>query len=263
MAPPSGSFLRGWVVQGRTIKALLLRDLMMRYGRDNLGFLWVFLEPMILTVGVMAIWSILNPNKHGIKVIELVLTGYMPLTLWRHLTNNTVNLFRGSAPLLYHRQVTLLDLLAARQGLEFIATTTALLLVWGILNVAGITSDIQRLDLVILGWLMMGWIGIAFGAAVAAVTEVSETAERMIQPIQYLNIPLSGVFFMVDWLPEWGQKAVMYHPLVHCYEVFRAGYFGESVVTHYDLTYFSACAFGMTFIGLLAVRAVRSRVQLN
>lgn len=257
------NIFRGLVAQGRNIHALLLRDMMMRYGRGNLGFVWVILEPMILTVGVMIIWSIMGPSKHGIKVIELILTGYMPLTLWRHLTNNVVNIFRGSSPLLYHRHVTVFDLVAARQALEFIATSTALLFVWGTLNSAGVMSDIRRLDLFILGWMMMAWFGIAFGAVVAAVTEVSETAERMIQPIQYLNIPLSGVFFMVDWVPDWAQHLLLYHPLVHCYEVFRAGYFGETVVTHYDLGYFATCAFVMSFIGVISIRAVRSRIQLN
>src|SRR5689334_14760682 len=90
--------LLGFSIQRRNIHALILRDMMMRYGRDNIGFIWVVLEPMLLTAGVMALWSILYPGgKYGITVIEFVLTGYMPLTLWRHLTNQNVTLLRRSA----------------------------------------------------------------------------------------------------------------------------------------------------------------------
>jgi len=44
---------------------------------------------------------------------------------------------------------------------------------------------------------------------------------------------------MVDWLPKWGQEVILLNPMVHCFEVFRAGYFGSSVVMHYSYGYFS------------------------
>jgi capsular polysaccharide transport system permease protein len=57
---------------------------------------------------------------------------------------------------------------------------------------------------------------------------------------------------MVDWLPKWAQEAILLNPMVHCYEVFRAGYFGASVVAHYSFGYFSACTFVLTFTAFLA-----------
>jgi capsular polysaccharide transport system permease protein len=80
------------------ITALIVRDMMVRFGRHHLGFVWTVLEPMILTAGVMLIWSLIKePIIHGIPVIVFVLTGYMPLTLWRHLTNPMVKIFRANA----------------------------------------------------------------------------------------------------------------------------------------------------------------------
>lgn len=263
MPQTSTDFLRGLRVQFRTVRSLIVRDMVMRYGRGNIGFVWVILEPMILTAGVMVIWSLMGSNRHGVKVIELVLTGYMPLTLWRHLTNSSVGLYRRSSPLLYHRQITLLDMLAARQALEFLGTSAALLVVWGVLNAIGVIGDIQQPDLFVLGWLMMASISFGFSAVIAAVSETSEAAERLIQPLQYLNIPISGAFFLVDWLPDWGQKLILWHPLVHCFEVFRAGYFGRAIVSHYSVSYFCVWAFFMAFAGLLVTQLVRNRVQLN
>src|SRR5215207_4407796 len=120
--------LSGFAIQFRNIRALVLRDLMMRYGRDNIGFAWVILEPLLLTAGVMVVWSFtMGTSRQGVKIVELVLTGYMPLTLWRHMTNGPIMIFRRSAPLLYHRRITLFDILAARQILEFAGTSAALL----------------------------------------------------------------------------------------------------------------------------------------
>ncbi|MBR2819945.1 MAG: ABC transporter permease [Reyranella sp.] len=202
MTRETSQLLGGWCVQGRTIHALLVRDLMMRYGRSNIGFVWVILEPMILCVGVMFIWSILGGHgKAGIKVVELVLTGYMPLTLWRHLTGPVLGMFRSSVGMIYRRRVSLLDLLLSRQLLEIIGTTTALLVVYLFLITTGLADGFKRLDLIILGWLMMAWIGVAFGALLACWTERYEVTERFIQLLQYLNIPISGAFFLVYWLP--------------------------------------------------------------
>lgn len=259
----SNKLRAGLLVQARNVRVMLLRDMMMRYGRSNIGFVWVILESMILTAGVMVVWSLMGASKHGLRIVELVLTGYMPLTLWRHLTGGVINIFRNSSPLLYHRQITLFDIIYARKALEIIGTTAALLCVWGVLNTLGVVSDIQRLDLFVLGWIMMALIGTSFGMILAAVTEISETSERFIQPIQYLLIPISGAFFMVDWLPPWGQKLIMYNPLVHSYEVFRAGYFGEAVPTHYELDYFFACVFVLFVIGIWSVDRVRPYVKLS
>ena len=110
--------VEGLTVQRRTVSALILRDMMMRYGRDNIGFAWVVLEPMILTAGVMVVWSFtMGSAKYGIRLVEFILTGYMPLTLWRHMTNSSVTQFRRSAPLLFHRRVSLLDISYAKLGL--------------------------------------------------------------------------------------------------------------------------------------------------
>jgi capsular polysaccharide transport system permease protein len=263
MAAGPTSVLRGWRIQARNLRALILRDLMLRHGRDNIGFIWVVLEPMILTMGVMVVWSLLGHGRSGIKVVELVLTGYMPLTLWRHLTGGVLNLFRSSSPMLYHRQITLFDIVFARQALEFIATSAALVVIWSVLSTIGLVGDIQRLDLFLLGWIMMGLLAGGVGLILAALTEVSHTAERFIQPMQYLAIPLSGAFFMVDWLPTWAQHAILLNPIVHSYEVFRAGFFGEALVTHYQLGYFFSCTFVLWFVGIVAVTKVRGRVQLN
>ncbi len=254
----------GWRNQIRVVHALFIRELMVRYGRENIGFAWAILEPMILTCGVMVVWTVMGGHsKDGVKAVELVFTGYMPLTLWRHLTGPVINMFRSNASLLYHQRITLLDMVMARQLLELCGTTAALAVIYSTLLLFGMIEGAVDYSLVFLGWLMMAWIGSAVGALLAAITERYEVAERFVMPFQYLNIPISGAFYMVDWLPPWAQHAISWHPLVHVYEVFRAGYFGPMVVTHYDLFYFSVCAFILSFLGLRAVQRVRPHVRLQ
>jgi capsular polysaccharide transport system permease protein len=263
MAPTAASIVSGWRIQARNIHALMIRDLMARYGRDNIGFVWFVVEPILLSVGITFVWLIVGLGKQeGVKVVELVLTGYVPLTLWRHMTGPIIHVFRGSRSLLYHRRISLFDLVLARLLLEFLGATVALLLYLGTLVLTGAVEGVESMDYFVLGWFMMAWIGTAMGMLIAVASELSETAVRFINPLQYLNLPISGCFIMVDWLPPAAQKAIMYHPMVHCYEVFRHGYFGDTVPTHYDIAYFVVCAFVLTFFAFVAMFRVRSRVEV-
>ena len=57
-------------------------------------------------MGVVFIWMGIHGHyEHGLPILDFVITGYLPLTLWRHVTNRAVHCFRANAPLLYHRQV--------------------------------------------------------------------------------------------------------------------------------------------------------------
>jgi hypothetical protein len=46
--PSLVDYWKGLKVQARVLNALMIRELMMRYGRGNIGFLWLIVEPMIL-----------------------------------------------------------------------------------------------------------------------------------------------------------------------------------------------------------------------
>lgn len=253
---------QGLATQARVMSALIIRDMMMRYGRANIGFLWVVLEPMLLTAGVMLLWSAIKPPlEHGVQIVALVLTGYMPLTLFRHITSPAAFLYRRSIPFLYHRHISFIDVLLAKGALEFMGTTTALLVVYGVLLLAGLTSPIVDPGLVIAGWLSLAFLSVGFASAVAVLTELSEAAERFIQPFQYLLVPLSGTFFMVDWLPKSAQDLIWYMPLVHCFEMFRAGFFGEGVITHWTWWYPLVWGVGLLGVGLSGIDSARERIH--
>jgi capsular polysaccharide transport system permease protein len=236
----------------------MIRDMMLRYGRDNIGFLWVVIEPMILTMAVLIMFSqVKSSHQNGTHVLSMVLTGYMPLTMWRHTSGNGVLLFSRSLSVLYHRNVTPLDVFLARMLLEGIGTTAALTLVYFVLLAADIVQPIAKPGHLIAAWLMLWWLGSAVALILAAWTEHYEAAERLIQPLQYMVVPLSGIFFMVDWMPQRLQKVLIYNPLTNCIEFFRDGFFGDQVTTHYDPWYALTVIVVLTWIGLTSIKNIR------
>jgi capsular polysaccharide transport system permease protein len=246
------------------LRALIIRDLMGRFGRNHLGFVWTILEPMILCVGVMLVWSMIRESMvHGIPVVAFVITLYMPLTLWRHLTGPLVKLVRNNAELLYHRPITHIHILLARCVLEFFSSTVALIVIYFVVVTVGLVEPVQDPSLALAGWLFAGWYFGAFGMLVSVSTEYWEPAEKFVQPMMYLQLPLCGAFVMVDWLPRYGQKLLLLNPSVHCFEMFRAGFFGEEVTTHYDAGYLAAWSAGLTVLAVAAVYHLGDRIQTN
>jgi capsular polysaccharide transport system permease protein len=264
MVPKQASLRVGLRRQLAIMRALMIRDMMSRFGRDNVGFVWVVLEPMILTVGVMTLWRVMfGQEKEGATVVEMVFSSYMPLTLWRHMTSVTALIYRRSMSLRYHRRITLLDIYLGRQALEFVATSTAALVVWVFLVMLGLTGLPHRFDLLLIGWLAMGSMALGTGALVTAATERWDAAERFIPPVQYLLIPLSGSFFLQDWVPEDARRLFLLNPLVHCYEMVRGGYWGPTIPTYYDIWYPYTWGAILIFFGILSINNVRNYIQLN
>jgi capsular polysaccharide transport system permease protein len=260
----SEDFLKGLSIQVRVLHALMIRELMMRYGRGNIGFLWLILEPMILCAGVIGLrWVIQGHEEHGISLAAILLSGYMPLTLWRHLTNKSILLLRRNVSMLYHHNVTLLDTYLMTMVLEFTGCTVALMVNYSVLLFIGAINPIHDYGLVAAGWCTLGLLSLGFSSFIAIITEHYETSERFIQPMQYLILPISGFFFMVDWLPYEAQRLAWYMPLVHCFELTRAGFFGSTVITYYDIWYPAAWGIGLLGLCLPMMDSVRDQIHVG
>ena len=72
------SLLRSLGVQRRVLYALMMREVITRFGRQNLGVLWVFVEPMIFTLGVAAIWT--AAGLHHSSSIPIIAFAVIQLT---------------------------------------------------------------------------------------------------------------------------------------------------------------------------------------
>ena len=251
--------------QIRSLEALMVRDLMVRFGRGNLGFLWLLVEPMLLTTGVLFIWSLAKGDQgdHGVGVAFIVFSGYMPITLWRHMTNNAIFGLRRNGSLLYHRHITLLDTFVSRMLLEFAGTTTALIFIAAVLIGFGLLEPIVNYRTMTIAWLVLAIYSFGGALVICVLTEYSEIWERFIGPFQYLMLPLSGCFFMVDWLPTPAQQLIWYNPITHCFEAFRDGLMGDAVTTHYELWYPLAWGIALIAIGLRMVDVVRDRIHFG
>ena len=256
------SFLKKVQVQGRVIHALMLREIITRFGRENLGFFWLMGEPLVLTCLVMVLWAVVHKHwESQFGPVPFALTGYTLITLWRHMISRSVFCFRHNSELMYHRNVNYVDTLVARALLEVGGTGLSFLTAYTPLLLFDYLPPLYDPLLMIGGWLCMGWFAFAVGLIVAGLSEVTEMAERFVQPLMYVTLPLTGIFYMVCWLPERAQKIVTYSPLVNSMEMLREGVLGPEVEAVWDFQYLVGCCVALTGVGLLVVKSARKYAQ--
>ena len=248
-------------VQLRVIGALMLREIITRYGRNNVGFLWLLLEPIVFTVGVVVLWNLMH-RMHGfrVEVTPFVVTGYASLLLWRNCSFRGLKAIEPNRSLLHHRQVKIQDIFFARMTLEVAGVTAAFI----VLIVAMVGLDLVGLprDLFLLaaGWLLMAWFSAALGTILGCLSEHSDMVNRLWHPISYFLLAVSGTFFMVDWLPAALQEWVLWVPMVHPIEMMRSGYWGASSRFHFSVPYIFSVCLGMTLLAMLLMADRRMKM---
>jgi ABC-type polysaccharide/polyol phosphate export permease len=166
-------------------------------------------------------------------------------------------------PLLFHRNVRVLDLLVTRILLEVVGATMSFLVlstVWISLGWMDPPTDVL---LVLVAWLLLAWFGASLALLIGGGTAYSDTVERLWHPAAYLLFPMSGAAFMVDWMPRQLQQVVLWLPMVHGVEMLRDGYFGASVHTHYNAAYLAICCALLTLAGLTLVKEAGRRVEIQ
>lgn len=261
----STSFAEALAIQTRVLGALIQREIHTRYARENIGFLWLVGEPILFAGGVIAMRTILPffpHEQHGMSIVGFLMTGYLPFLLYRHMISRCIHCVRANHSVLYHRQIRILDLYLARLVLEGAGTVIAFIFGCTLFIAIGQMDPPKNPILLYAGWFYAVWFCGAFGILLGAASELSSLVDKLYSPMSYLSLPVSGAFYMVNWLPSAWQPYSLAIPLVHYFEMIRGGYFGDAVVAHFDAAYITAWCLAMTFAGLATIRVVRKRVAI-
>lgn len=249
-------------IQLRVIHALLLREVITRYGRNGLGVIWIIIEPMLFTLGVAGVWYLGNLHTlSNIPIVAFAITGYSSILLWRNVANRCSKAIEPNLSLMYHRNVKVIDVYLSRVVLEWTGATASFAALTVIFSAAGVMQWPNESMPIIHAWFLLMWFSLALGLIIGAMSEISETVERVWHVAQYLLFPFSGAAYMVDWLPTSAQEAILWIPMVHGVELLRHGFFGEIVRTHETPGYLFVVSLVMSMIGLFLVAYISRKVQ--
>lgn len=250
-------------IQGNVIGALIIRELHTRFGRENIGYLWIFAEPMLLAVAVGALHSRQHvPITGGVRSVPFAIAGYTLFIMFRSMVSRAETLLEANRPLLNHRRVTIFDMLMARALLEAASTT----LVLSLLLAGAWMLDLFDAppDLLLMGGAvgLLAWFSFALSMIVTTMAHESPMAGRLIHPLLYLSMPLSGAFFTMLWVPPALRGVVAWIPTVPMFEMLREGMFEGYPPDYAGAAWPIACCGVLTLLGLAGLRILRPRVQL-
>lgn len=255
------SLVRSWAIQRRVIVALLMREVLTRYGRHNIGFLWLFVEPMLFTLGITALWTA-TKAAHGsnLPITAFAITGYSSVLLWRNMPGRCIGAITPNLSLMYHRNVKVIDIFLARIFLEGAGATTSFVTLSLFFYSIGWMELPQDLLEVAFGWFMLAWFGASLALLLGSASEKYELIDKLWHPAAYLLFPLSGAAYSLDALPGNAREFLLYLPMVSGVEIVREGYFGRQYNAHYDLSYMALFCIALTVCALGTERIISRQV---
>jgi len=252
------SFAAGWRIQRRVISALMIRELVTRFGRENIGFLWMMAEPLLFAVLVGFVWRMIKgPEEYGITIFAFVASGYIPLTFFRSSVNRSIRVFSVNGSLLYHRQIKVLDFIFVRTLIEAIGGMMAFVFIAVVFGAFGEFPLPQDLGALIFGWFLYCLFTFSLCLVLAPLSEMSDVLEKLVPVTTYVMIPFSGTFNMTAWLTPEMQHVMYWSPFVHAMELMRHGIFGPAANAQWDIAVPLSASIVLILLGLTMCRRIR------
>ncbi|WP_223639990.1 ABC transporter permease [Rhodobacter sp. TJ_12] len=236
----------------RVVMALMLREMSTTYGRSPGGYVWAIAEPVGgIVIFTVVLSFIARTPPLGDNFPLFFATGIMPFMLYQSLSNKVGTAIRYSRQLLSYPNVTFMDAIVARLILNALTEIVVFgLVVSGIIIAFGLHLNLDYLK-----------IFRSFGMAIALGTGVGLANCYLMSmfPIwqfvwAVLNRPLfliSGIFFLIDELPEAARDLLLWNPAGHVIMMMRAGIYDTYGAAYVSEPYVYMLSVVLAALGML------------
>lgn len=258
------SFTKGSAIQRRVVHAVMLREVRTRFGRNQLGYLWAFAEPLfwVLTFsGIHIAMGSMPPD--GMDMIPFFATGIITFILFRSTVTHCMASIVGNRSLLFYPQVRPLDIALGRAFLEAATLVTVFV---GLLAGNALLQGELQIDspFRVLAGLTLAWLlGVGLGMFLMGLGLFFPATERLVPILLRPLFLISGLFFTANDLPTEVRELLLYNPVMHTIELVRDGWFREYQAHYLDVPYLLAWILVLGYLGLLFERFARRRMELT
>lgn len=262
-ADPAGALLTDWrararrdaTAMGRTILALMLREMSTRYGRSPGGYLWSVLEPvggiLLMAIGFALI---ARTPPLGTSFVLYFATGMLPFSLYGAIETTVSRSLNYSRALLMYPAVRWIDAVLARFFLNLLTKLVITFLVLTATMVLTETRTVLDFGPMLAGLGMAALLGLGVGLMNCAL-EGLFPVWGMVWGIATRPLLLaSGVFLLYEQLSPAAQAVLWWNPLLHVVGEFRSGFYPMYTAAYVSPAYVTGIALGLTALGLMLVR---------
>lgn len=253
------------VTQARVIHALILREALSRYGDHKLGFMWAFLEPLLMVTLIASIMSIMRADAPGgMPIVPFMITGFVPYFMFRNTMNQLKGAVSSNRKLLGFPQVTTFDAIVARALLEGGVLLFVFAFMLSIAHLVGYEFRIEDPLGVLAVCIALLLLGCGFGFLFATITPVIPSVGQLSSLVFGRPLLLtSGLFYTASSVPEPFRGWLLYNPILHLLELMRSSFFHEFESQYGSWSYAISWVIGMFAFGLLTHQALRRRAIIG
>ena len=252
----------GLIVQGRVIKALMLREIHTINGNSKLGYLWVLIQSVF---GIAVFWSVRHfmgatQAPHGMGMAMFLAIGFGVWNIFSTTVNRCMTAVSGNKALLTFPQVTELDVMISRT-LVTSATQVlvTLLIISGAWLMLGEPIVLGNLPLLLTLIVVVPLMSLGFGLMLSSLAVCIPSLEKLVPMILRILFFVSGVFFSISLFSQSLTSVLLWNPVLHAVELCREAMHAPYAIQGVSLSYLLLVTMSVCTIGGLLERYVRSR----
>lgn len=245
----------------RVFAALMLREMITRYGRSFGGYVWAVIEPMAVIGMLSLVFSqFLETPAYGESFLLFFATGYLPFYFFVSVSSQVGTGLSVNRELLQLPMVKPLDVLLARFVLAFLTLLVVSAIIFGFVAVTVRHTLYYDPVAVIAAFASASALGLGVGTLNAFLFAVLPVWRQVWGLLTAPLLVLSGVFFTLDSMPTPIQQVLTWNPLVHCVGRTRAAFYPSYRDDYVDLNYVMVVALATLLPGLFLIMRFRSVV---
>ncbi len=243
--------------QGRVLGALILHELKGRFANRALGFLWVFIEPMLHVLVFVALRELIGHlGPYGVPMSTFLITGIVPFFMFRNTLQKVMTAPRSNKGLLIFPQVSIFDTMLARAVLEYLSMCVVFIGMLFGAYLLGVEVHMED-PLAVLGIFTMLWLyGFGFGLALSPLSAMFPSVAVITTMVLRLLYFASGVLFSMERIPPQYYELFAWNPVLQMLEMLRSNFFltYNGLEIFKDYGYVSVCIILALFVGLRLMR---------
>lgn len=244
------------------IRALFLRELQTRFGQYRLGYLWIFLEPL-LSIGLFMVLfgAIMQRTMPNIPYVVFLLNGMVAFRLFRSGITQALGVVQANRGLFSYRPVKPIDALIARNLLELFLSFSAYILFTAIFLWIGYEISFEAIPTLLFYWLLLFVFMVSSSLIFMVVGDISKEINKFLSVLFFILYFLSAIIYPIQIVPAQYREYLLYNPLIHIFEPMRhavapAYPLVEGISLEYVLTWILVSM----FIGLLLYKRFERRM---
>ncbi len=251
-----------WEIQKSVIYALFLREVSVRFSAGKIGYIWIFLEPLLQILIFVSVKILLFGKRSTFDYAVFITVGFIAYNLFRHIVNNSMGAFKSNKALFAYKQVKPIDTLIARLLVEIMITGVISFIFIGVGFYFNYDMHPENLGMILLTILWLIMFAFGFGLMVSVVgfffTSFTKVVKLAMMPLMFI----SAIFYTLADLPPSASKLLSINPLVHFMELIHASYFHSITDEFVNYTYMLLWSTIPLYIGLkLYVRLSKAIVS--